>query len=58
MQGLRARLTRAETKLVENESEMLALKKDNSALKESLEKISQQNQMALSKPECKSSFSF
>ena len=58
MQGLRTRLTLAETKLVEKESQILALKEENFGLKESLDKISQQNQMALNKPDCKSKFNF
>ena len=58
MQGLRTRLTLAETKLVEKESQILALKEENFGLKESLDKISQQNQMALNKPDCKSKFCF
>ena len=46
MQGLRTRLTLAETKLVEKEAEILALKEENFGLKEALEKISQQQQQA------------
>jgi len=48
MQGLRTRLTLAETKLVEKEVELNTLKEENSGLKESLEKIVQQQQMGRS----------
>lgn len=53
MQGLRTRLTLAETKLVEKEAEILALKEENFGLKETIEKISQQQQAALNKSDSK-----
>jgi predicted nuclease with TOPRIM domain len=49
MQSLRTRLTLAETKLVEKEVELATLKEENSVLKESLEKIGQQQQQFGSK---------
>ena len=51
MQGLRTRLTLAETKLVEKEVELNTLKEENSGLKESLEKIVQQQQLGRSDSE-------
>ena len=54
MQGLRTRLTLAETKLVEKEVELNALKEENSGLKESLEKIGQQQQAAFNKSDSES----
>ena len=54
MQGLRTRLTLAETKLVEKEVELNALKEENSGLKESVDKISQQQQAAFNKSDSES----
>jgi predicted nucleic acid-binding Zn-ribbon protein len=54
MQGLRTRLTLAETKLVEKEVELNALKEENSGLKESIDKISQQQQAAFNKSDSES----
>jgi hypothetical protein len=54
MQGLRTRLTLAETKLVEKEVELNALKEENSGLKESIDKINQQQQAAFNKSDSES----
>jgi predicted nucleic acid-binding Zn-ribbon protein len=56
MQSLRSRLTLAEAKLVEKDVELTGVKEENVRMKESLEKISEQQQSAFAKSDSESSF--